>query len=59
MRRFVQISYFLVDAIHRERILNQVVRSDAEEIDFRGQNITGHGGDGISIMTPTSMSSSK
>ena len=32
MRRLVQVGYFLVQPVHSQRILNQVVRADAEKL---------------------------
>src|SRR5712691_6991556 len=41
MRRLVEMRDALVHAIDRERVLNQIVRADAEKIDFARENVGG------------------
>lgn len=50
---FIEIGYLLVRAIDSQGVLDEIIRSDIEEIYFGSQNIRGHRSDGVSTMTPT------
>ena len=43
MRGLIQMRYLFVYPIHRERVLNEIVCADAEEIDFARQHIGRNG----------------
>jgi len=43
VRRLIKVRHALIHAIHRERILDQVVGADAEKIDFARQPFGAHG----------------
>ena len=57
MRRLIEMRDALVYAIDGDRILNEIVGADAEEIDFARQRAAEMAALGISIMAPTCMSS--
>src|SRR6266704_5652095 len=44
MCRFVEMRHALVHPINRDRVLNEIVRADAEEIDFAREKIRGDRG---------------
>ncbi len=46
MERLIQVRHVLVHPVHGQRVLDQVVRPDAEEVHLARQDIADHGGAG-------------
>ena len=44
MVRFVQVGDFIINPVNREQVLNEIVRTNTEKIDFAGKHVTDRNG---------------